>query len=101
MHFCAIIIAVFPAILAQANVFSDIDINSLTINLEDKLHPFEQQLIQYKLLTKDQKIITLITNQVYSFIRLIDFPQIFNNVLSLTGNIFVGLFAVLFTTFFL
>jgi predicted PurR-regulated permease PerM len=99
--FGAIIITVFPAILSQANLFSEIDINSLTKNLEDKLQPFEQHLIQYKLLTKDQKIITLLTNQVYSFIRLIDFTQIMNNILSLTGNIFVGLFAVLFTTFFL
>ena len=99
--FGGLIIAVFPAIISQANVFSNIDINSLAKNLEDKLQPIELKLIQYRLLSKDQKIITLITDQVFSFIRMVNFPQIINKVLSMTGNIFVGTFAVLFTSFFL
>ena len=85
----------------SGDVFSNIDINSLAKNLEDKLQPIELKLIQYRLLSKDQKIITLITDQVFSFIRMVNFPQIINKVLSMTGNIFVGTFAVLFTSFFL
>ena len=99
--FGGIILTVFPAIFSQANVFADIDINSLARNIEDKLQPFEHKLIQYKLLSKDQKIVTLATDHIFSFIKMVNFPQIANNILLMTGNIFVGTFAVLFTTFFL
>ncbi len=98
----ALILGIFvPIIISQAEVFANLDINSLVKSIEDKFIPFEQKLVHYRLISKDQRIVTIVSGQIFSFIKMINVSDILNNILSLTGNIFIGVFAVLFTTFFL
>jgi predicted PurR-regulated permease PerM len=97
----ALLISVFiPIIISQASVLADIDISSISNSIEVKLYPLEQKLVAYNFISEDQKIITIISDRIFAFIKMIDFTLIINNLLSFTGEIFVGVFAVLFTTFF-
>ncbi len=90
-----------PIIISQANFFTNIDLQKLSVGLEKFLAPLEYKLIQYRLMGKNETIITILSDQFLSLIRVLDFSSIVNYVISFTGKIFIGVFAVIFIAFFL
>ncbi len=91
-----------PLITKQIRVLSSVDYFSLIDKLEEPVANFEAFLFENKLSTKKEGFIRReVKDGVILMIKEINFSNIFNSVIAYTGNIFVGLLAVSFITFFL
>lgn len=89
-----------PVISRQAEVISHIDIptiiNSLTkefANLEDFLH-------KYRFLRDDESLALIVNRELTSMINVVSFADVFQNIVAIAGSMFIGIFSVIFLTFF-
>jgi predicted PurR-regulated permease PerM len=89
-----------PLVVRQLNVIANIDINQLHEALKGPITKVQDFLIRYWIMPKDETIEDLVTKQFITFFNLSTFSNLFSNILSLTGTIFIGIFSVLFMTFF-
>ncbi len=91
-----------PLITKQIQVLSSIDYSSLIDKLDAPVTKVEQFLFKYNLSKREEGFINEeVKNTVILMIKEINFSTIFNSIITYTGNIFVGLLAVSFITFFL
>jgi predicted PurR-regulated permease PerM len=91
-----------PLISDQIQVFSNLDLREVISKIEKPVENFEAFIIEYQLGDFEegflaQSIETGLTN----FITEIEVSSIVENAISFTGNIFVGVMAITFITFFL
>jgi len=89
-----------PVITRQANVISSIDFVYLGKQVENNMQSLEELLLNYKILDSDQTLELLITNELENLVNLTSAETIFKNVLGFAGSFFLGLFSVIFLTFF-
>lgn len=89
-----------PIINRQALVISSIDFQHLGVQLEKPLHSMEEKLLEWNMLEDDQTIETTISSELESIVNLTSVKNIFGNVVGLAGSIFIGIFSVIFLTFF-
>lgn len=89
-----------PLIVRQANVISDIDANEVARAFREPLIWLEKLLIDYGFLKSTASLENQITEELVGLFSAIDFSQVLNYALSFTGTIFIGLFSVVFITFF-
>ncbi len=91
-----------PLITEQIEVISNIEISALFDKLAVPISKLEQFLISSNLSVKQEGFINeRIKNSAINFVKEIDFSNIFNFLITYTGNVFVGLLAISFITFFL
>jgi len=91
-----------PLISNQIKVFSSLDLNEITSKIEIPLQKLEEFILKYKLGDFEEGFMAeSIRTGLNNFIKGIEFSSILENVISLTGNIFIGLMAITFITFFL
>jgi predicted PurR-regulated permease PerM len=91
-----------PLITKQIQVLSSIDYSSLIDKLADPVAKIESFLFKYNLSSRKEGFINQeFSNAVILMIKEINVTNIFNSIITYTGNIFVGLLAVSFITFFL
>lgn len=89
-----------PIINRQAIVISTIDIQYLGEQMEKPLHDVELKLLEWNMLENEQTLETMISSELESIINLTSVKNIFGNVVGLAGSIFIGIFSVVFLTFF-
>ncbi len=89
-----------PIINRQAIVISSIDFQYLGEQLEKPLHDIEVKLLEWNMLEHDQTIETMLGTELESIVNMTSVKNIFGNVVGLAGSIFIGLFSVVFLTFF-
>ena len=89
-----------PLIANQAEVISKIDLEKVTGSLEVPLAEIQEFMLKYNILEEKETLETIIIKNFESVVSFATFSDIFKNVLGLAGNLFIGLFAVLFITFF-
>lgn len=105
----AVIIAVFsalfmvfvPLISAQAAIFAQIDVTVLSQNLRKSLIPIEQILHNFGLMADSETLETLFLENIRQLVDFQNASAIFTNILTFAGSLFIGIFAILFITFFL
>lgn len=91
-----------PLITRQVQVISQIDFGSLMKSLSKPVAFVEQFLIKHDLSAKEPGfLLNEFKNGVLLTIKEIKFSNLFNSIITYTGNIFVGILAVSFITFFL
>lgn len=91
-----------PLITKQIQVLSSIDYSSLIDKLAIPVTKVETFLIANNIIIRDVGFLDKeISNAIVSMVRELNFSTIFNSIITYTGNIFVGLLAVSFITFFL
>ena len=91
-----------PLISDQVKILSELDYSNLTNRLGQPLKAVEDFLITNELTQeKEGFIIENIQAQIRGLISQLDFGNLFNALLGLTGTVFVGVLAVGFITFFL
>ncbi len=91
-----------PLISEQIEVLSSLDFNVLYDSVVAPMRWIEEYLIHNHLTEQKQGFIVDSTRQgLIRFIRGINFTDVFNQLISLTGGFFVGVLAVTFITFFL
>jgi predicted PurR-regulated permease PerM len=92
--------AFVPMILSQARAILEVDFASVASSLEEPINEINQRLINYGFLSPDkvspvEKLQNDILGQTGDIIS-----QIFGSVLSLTSNLVIALFSLIFMTFF-
>ncbi len=91
-----------PLITDQINLFRGIDLEQIIAKLEVPLKALENFIIKYQLGDyKSGFLATNIKEGIKNFFSEVEISSIVENLIALTGNVFVGLMAVSFITFFL
>lgn len=89
-----------PLIAKQAQVVSSLDMDLISQNLTAPLQTLESFLIQYGVIQTGDTINNLVMNQIKDLLGFAAFSNIMGNIAGFAGSLFVGVFAVIFLTFF-
>jgi len=89
-----------PLVAQQAEMISNIDIEAVGRSLEQPMSDLQDFLITYNVLKEKESLEMLLISNLESLVSFATFSDIFKNILSIAGNLFIGVFAVLFITFF-
>ena len=89
-----------PLISSQANIISQINMQEIVSYFERPITRLQAFLQEYDVIAHNQTIQSILETQVKSMVSLTAFSGIFGNVISATGSFFMGLFSILFITFF-
>ncbi len=89
-----------PLISNQAAIISQINMQEIVYYFDKPLERLQVFLQDYDIIAHDQSIQGILETQVKSMVSLTAFSSIFSNVISATGSFFMGLFSILFITFF-
>ncbi|MEO1049193.1 MAG: AI-2E family transporter [Bacteroidota bacterium] len=91
-----------PLIAEQTRIVANIDYVGLFERVKTPLDNVEEFLIDYQITDEEKGFIAdNIQETITSMIANIEFGNIFNSVISVTGSLFIGALAVTFITFFL
>jgi predicted PurR-regulated permease PerM len=91
-----------PLISNQIQVFSSLDLDEVTQKIETPLKDVEAFILKYQLGDYEEGFLTAnLKSGLTNFVSEIKFSSVLENAISLTGNIFIGLMAITFITFFL
>jgi len=100
VFFVSIILLFIPIVSHQASVISNIDTNRVSDNLMKTIKDIDETLIDYGLIEPNEPVEKIIEQKVNQVINVATFSNIIKNILSFTGNFFIGAFSILFMTFF-
>ncbi|MDP2235134.1 MAG: AI-2E family transporter [Bacteroidales bacterium] len=89
-----------PLIISQASLVSSIDMNLISAYFQEPILDLYEFLNRYNLIDNNQDIATLIDGQIRELMDFASFTNIFGQLLSTTGSVFMALFIILFLTFF-
>ncbi|PIB37356.1 AI-2E family transporter [Reichenbachiella sp. 5M10] len=109
VSFCTVIgvVALFmllfiPLIVEQINVISSISFDEVYTHMSQPVVTAEKYLMEFNLVeAEDHSLTQTIKTSVLAVLKDINFQKILNNIVSLTGGVFVSLMALGFITFFL
>lgn len=94
-------IAIFvPLIIKQAQAISSIDFNMLARNLKEPLEWIDEQLHLMGAIPFGETFQDFIIEKIKSVVNFGNLSTAIGKVISVTGNIFIGLFSILFISFF-
>jgi len=95
------LIALFvPLIVNQAAAISEIDVDKLSQNLEGTTHWLDTKLHSLGMIKNGQTLQSFIITQAKSLVGIGSVGAMLGNLISAAGNIFVGVFAIFFISFF-
>lgn len=91
-----------PLISDQIEIFASIDLEKVMFRINAPLEALETFIIKYQLGDFEKGFLAQnILKGVKNIIKEVEVASIVENIISLTGNVFVGLMAITFITFFL
>ncbi len=91
---------VIPLIYAQISTLKEIDFMQIGRELSVVLSSFQDYLWDYGLMSKDQTFEVLITDGIQQIVGKIHFDVVFSNILSVLSTVFIGVFSIVFVSFF-
>lgn len=89
-----------PIIINQAQIISKIDIVQLQSTFSEPLLQLQYFLEDYELIPPGETIEETVSEKFVYLIQMVDFSKIANSIVQFTGSIFIGVFSILFITFF-
>ncbi len=96
------VLTFLPLISDQVRLLAKTDINALLLELSSPLRAFEDFLIRNRLTYEQEGFLAnAVRESIVRFFTSLNVNQVLNNLISLTGSIFVSLLALVFITFFL
>ncbi len=97
-----LVVVFVPLISEQLRIFSGLNFEELAQKITRPLGLFEEILIEHNLTNEDKGfLIEGVREGFLSLIKGLRYGDIFTDVLSLTGSLFIGVIAVVFISFFL
>lgn len=90
-----------PLIISQAMSFANLDMYQIADYYAEPINKIETFLHEYQLMPINTNLETLISNKILSMFQMFQITDIADLILSLSGNIIMGIFIVLFFTFFM
>jgi predicted PurR-regulated permease PerM len=95
------LIAIFvPLIVNQAETISRIDMSMLAQNLQGPLQWFDDSLHKIGAISEGQTIQDFLVAKAKSVVSIGSVSALIGNIISAAGSIFIGLFSILFISFF-
>lgn len=94
------VVLVAPVIVEQAKAISKIDVDEIVLTYDEPLSKLETQLIRYGVLQEGETIDQTLSEKVVEIMNYVDISTILQKAANLAGLLFIGVFAVLFMTFF-
>lgn len=98
----AIIVTLFrvlvPVVAHQATSLSNIDYAAITESLDIPSGKLEKTLLDYGLIK--EKFLLTINHKLFDIVNAIDFDKIIGGFIDFAGSFFIGIFSVIFLTFF-
>ncbi len=95
-----IVVVVVPIIARQAQTISEIDVDQIVLTYDEPLSKLEKELIKYGLLEEGETIDQTVSQEVVRIMDYIDVSALLQRAVNVAGFLFIGVFAVLFMTFF-
>lgn len=96
------VVQFIPLVSDQIELLSSVDFDVLYYQFTRPLTIFEEFLLQHNLTQREPGfIVNSIKDYMNQVFQDLDVQNIVNSIIGLTGNIFIGLMAVLFITYFL
>jgi predicted PurR-regulated permease PerM len=90
-----------PLIVSQAMNFANLDIYKIADYYAEPIKKIENFLYNYHLMSNDTSLTSMISNKILDMFQMFKLTDIANTILSLSGNIILGFFIVLFFSFFM
>jgi predicted PurR-regulated permease PerM len=91
---------VIPLISAQISAFQQINFSELSKDLSIVLGNFQNYLWKYGLMSQNQSLEQSMTVGIQQLIGSVRFEMVFSNILSVLSSLFIGVFSVVFVSFF-
>jgi predicted PurR-regulated permease PerM len=89
-----------PLITRQAQMISGINMDEVVKYFAGVIDRLQGLLLSYDVIDADQTLQSILERQISSVINVADFSNIFEKLLGATSTIFIGIFSVLFLSFF-
>ena len=99
--FSLIFIFIIPLINKEISMLSNIDTESIREYFRTPIENIYNFFIQYNIIRPEEDILKMFEDKFYSFISWDNFSVIVGGIVSKTSSLVVGLFSVVFLTFFL
>jgi len=95
------VILFIPLIDDQVEIITSVDYEELYYRASAPLQQLENFLFENGVIPEEDVLVESLRESLLSLVGSINFGEFFNQLISLTGSVFVGLLAVVFTTFIL
>jgi predicted PurR-regulated permease PerM len=89
-----------PLITRQAQMISRINMDEVVKYFAGVIDRLQGLLLSYDVIDADQTLQSILERQISSVINVADFSNIFEKLLGATSTLFIGIFSVLFLSFF-
>ena len=89
-----------PLIMHQAKVIAAIDVNAISADMRLRLKGIQDMLHQYGILRYYENLDTVLINKAKEIVTLSSFSEILGSIFNIASNLFIGLFSVIFISFF-
>jgi len=89
-----------PAISRQAELISKINVAEVVNYFAGVIDRLQGLLLSYDIIQTDETLQSILDRQLRSVIQVTDFSNIMEKLLNATTTVFIGLFSVLFLSFF-
>jgi len=91
---------IVPMIAKQADLFSNINTDTLSASFQEPIKYLQHILIKYNLIAPGTDITQNISSQLVSIVGITQFSNFINSIVSFTSSLAVAVFAIAFITFF-
>ena len=98
--FMGFIVLVVPLILKQADIIASINMEAVFSHFQETLTKARQFLVQYNIANSNATLSSLLYSQLSQIIDLAKFTNIFSVMIGTTGSFLMGVFIILFLTFY-
>ena len=89
-----------PLISNQARMISRINVDEVVTYFAGVINRMQGLLLSYDVIKADQTLQSILERQITSVINIADFSNLFEKLLGATSTLFIGIFSVLFLSFF-
>ena len=98
--FVIFILFIVPLIIYQANIISSIDLGELIKYYKDSLEDINRFLVKYNIVNPESSFVAWMQEQLRDLVNVAKFTNIFASLVSTTGSVVMGIFIVLFLSFY-
>ncbi len=98
--FSLFMVLIVPLIIRQGNIISTINVTELIAHYQAPMNDLDSFLIQYNIINSGETFAIYIQKQILDVISLAQFTNLFTNIISTTGSLFMGAFIITFLTYY-
>ena len=99
--FSLLFLLIIPLVNRELTILSNIDTDAITAYFEKPIEKFYNLLIQYNIIRPEEDILKMIEDKIYSIVSWDNFSTIVSGIVSKTSSLVIGIFSIVFLTFFL